>query len=84
VLSWNGGLHFTSPTSPQHGNLEAQSPFRGQQITHASALEELLGAPAYEGMMSAARNCPSTDPQILNIIETDTIEGMGIVPSLES
>ena len=30
VLSWNGGLRSTPPTSPQRDNLEAQSPFRGQ------------------------------------------------------
>jgi hypothetical protein len=84
VLSWNGGLRFTPPTSSQRGNLEAQSPFRGQLITHTSAPKEIHAAPANEGMMSAARNYASKDPQILNVIETDTIEGMGIVPSLES
>jgi hypothetical protein len=84
VLSWNGGLCFTPPTSPQRDNQEAQSPFRGQQTTNASAPEELHGAPANEGMMSATRTCASTDLQDLNVLETDTIKGMSIVPSLES
>jgi hypothetical protein len=84
VLSWNGGLCFTPPTSSQRNNLEAQSPFRGQQITQTSAPEEIYVAPANEGMMSTARNYVSKQPEILNVTETDIVESMGILPGLFS
>ena len=80
VLSYNGGLRFTPPTSPHRDNLEAQSPFRGQQITETLPPKEIHAAPANEGMMSAARKCASKQPEILNVPKTHRVEGMGILP----
>lgn len=83
VLSWNGGLRSTPPTSPQRDNLEAQSPFTGQKAGNSSAPEDLQDTPTNVRMLSAGRPSESTDlREHLQILEVDTISGICLFHSL--